>query len=304
MLPSSGPISAQMLADDIEIQANKLSLNDTQIRELAEIPSGRISYSDFYDKTYYDHFAGIGPNHIGLLTYIPSRNKAIKNKNSVHDRLLVSTEQLPGFIPLQFEEIHDWFIGVIITTSDELNNIQINTTTKFIISSGTNTITFGLKYKPAVRDIISSNAGYEYNKEAGSFDSNMVILGFSFDPFFTADFKAIGAGVFNFRVKDLNLLSKYLNFRVITNNITVFEKQIKTPKRFPKYYYKSSLGKNINDTINSNNVSEKDKFFKVEYSNDYIQSNIKINSKYNLSEPEIAMIKTYNAPHSTFVGYY
>lgn len=52
-LPSSGPISMYMVAEELGISIYDLSLNDSRVRNLAGIPSGPISLSDLYGKSAY-----------------------------------------------------------------------------------------------------------------------------------------------------------------------------------------------------------------------------------------------------------
>lgn len=50
-LPSSGPISMDMVATELGISKINLSLTDPRIRDLAGIPSGPISLTALYGKT-------------------------------------------------------------------------------------------------------------------------------------------------------------------------------------------------------------------------------------------------------------
>ena len=52
-LPASGAISLSMIATELGLAATGLSLNDSRVRSLAGKPTGAVSFSDFYGKTYY-----------------------------------------------------------------------------------------------------------------------------------------------------------------------------------------------------------------------------------------------------------
>lgn len=53
MLPSSGTISASMINIELGRDPNaEFNINGSQERELAKKPTGTISFSDFYGKSY------------------------------------------------------------------------------------------------------------------------------------------------------------------------------------------------------------------------------------------------------------
>lgn len=51
-LPASGAISLSMIATELGLAATGLNLNDSRVRSLAGKPTGAVSFSDFYGKTY------------------------------------------------------------------------------------------------------------------------------------------------------------------------------------------------------------------------------------------------------------
>ena len=59
-LPSSGSITMAQVAAEIGISASGLSLNDSQVRQLAGKPNGAISFADLLGKAWaYANFIGI-----------------------------------------------------------------------------------------------------------------------------------------------------------------------------------------------------------------------------------------------------
>lgn len=61
-LPSSGPISMAMIANELGISSYGLSLNDSRVRNLAGRPSGTISFSDLRGKSAYTPMTLYAPN--------------------------------------------------------------------------------------------------------------------------------------------------------------------------------------------------------------------------------------------------
>lgn len=70
-LPSSGPISMAMIANELGISASALSLNDSRVRNLAGRPSGPIGFSDLHGKSAYTPMSGVGVDSEGVW---PSNN--------------------------------------------------------------------------------------------------------------------------------------------------------------------------------------------------------------------------------------
>lgn len=70
-LPSSGPISMAMIANELGISASALSLNDPRVRNLAGRPSGPIGFSELRGKSAYTPMSGVGVDSEGVW---PSNN--------------------------------------------------------------------------------------------------------------------------------------------------------------------------------------------------------------------------------------
>lgn len=300
-LPTSGPISARMIAENMEISNANLNLNDSRARDLAEIPQGRISYADFYGKHYYDYFQTIDPRPMSTFSiYFPPNNANDTKTSLVAEKVIVTTEPLPGYTELN-AEINHFYITFDVVAAFQLNNIPINASSKFIITDGIRSERFGLQY---VQDdpnaFIKSNSGYLYKNETINFNWHLCGLRFFIRDFDT-NFKQTSVHYISMPIGDVSSLPWRLDFVVVTNGVEVFRTRFKVPKRFRRYYYRSSLGKNYANTaglFSDYNIANQ--FFKFTYG---ANTTIQLNSKYNLTQKEIEYIrKSY--PYFEITGSY
>lgn len=136
-LQSTGPISLSDINIELGFASNaRISLNDSAVRDLAGIPSGPISLSDFYGKASYDPALMIMPATINVessgfgspafIQWDASNDKAIRytsSGNVIVSPIINASEDMSDYVvSIWFDSTQNDFLSFSIENSVIPNN--------------------------------------------------------------------------------------------------------------------------------------------------------------------------------------
>jgi len=189
-LQASGVISFSNINTELQRSSTSLlSLNDTNARELANKPSGIISLSDFYGKTWLtanDAATWFVNNRDTAHNWVFGGSGDTRGVNNPYARYVSSATYSRSY---SFSGVTSRWVTVVFTATDNgvnsISNIQVNGVTRSptgtaysVYSGGVETIQVYVHVELDIKSVTSTSMTWNFNSgNAGSWASTAVLPG-------------------------------------------------------------------------------------------------------------------------------